>query len=125
MDRTVWRWVIITLGIAALLPLGGFITSAVGWDLDGETFVLRIANDTEEDVLMRYCPAEDCEPLDNQFRLEAGESFKINAVVHSRFSETYELRDEQGSLVGCLHLKFVERPPTDSRTIYVSRATKC
>jgi hypothetical protein len=125
MDRTVWRWVIITTGIATLLILGSFINSAVGWDLDGETFVLRIVNDTDEDVFMRYRPADDCEPLDKQFRFEARESFKINAVVHKRFSETYELRDEQGGLFGCLHLRFLQRRPKDLRTVYVSRATEC
>jgi hypothetical protein len=115
----------ITIGIATLMALAGFITSAVGWDLDGETFPLRVVNDTEQAVFLRYCPAGDCEPLEKQSRFDPGESFKINAVVHTRFSETYELRDEQGRLVGCLHLKFLERPPRDFRAVYVSQATRC
>jgi hypothetical protein len=91
--------------------------------LDGDTFSMRLVNDTANRLVFYPCKHRDCLEFTGDRVVEPGRSFEITMVAKKGFLSRYLLLDADGEVRGCISLEFAESQP--GIKVYASQAEVC
>jgi hypothetical protein len=97
------------LGLIVFLGLG-FVIQLFG-DLDGDTYVVEVRNDTARSLWFTYCVETDCSRLGGVRLIEPGKSFKVNSVAADHSLDNFVVHDGAGNVRGCLYLGYPKAMP--------------
>jgi hypothetical protein len=108
----VFMVVALVVGLILAATLGRFCA------IEGDTFGIDLVNDTDQRLQFLQCGG-DCDSFYQMPHADSGENVGINNTVG--VVNLWQVRDEEGNVLGCFRIDFDHRPGPDEDDLYVSR----